>query len=84
MIENLGFAKPCFRVISTLNGIRYLDKRFMYHIKAVIAPERFHRVTHSYPATLSIFNSTKMIYLNLLVLYEMKLKIKVTSPWTFS
>ena len=29
----------------------------MYQIKAVIALERFHMVKHSYPATLSNFNS---------------------------
>ena len=66
----------------------------MYHIKPVIALERFCIITHSYAAyfsiktcldkTNSIFNSkTKRIYLNPLIVYESKLKIKATSLWTF-
>ena len=69
-------------------------RKFMYHIKPLIALERFSIVTHIYPASLSIktcldkklttfFNSkTKVIYLNSLIVYERKLKIKVTSLWT--
>ena len=38
----------------TFPTLWYLHKSFMYHIKAVRAVERFHIVTHSYPASLSI------------------------------
>ena len=52
----------------------------MYHMKASTELERFYIVTHNYPASLSILNSkAKTIYLNPLVVYESKLKIKVTS-----
>ena len=63
----------------------------MYQIKSDIALERFRIVAYSYAATFStcldktnnIFNSkTKTIYLNPLIVYESKLEIKVTSPWT--
>ena len=78
----MGFANPRFRVISIQGGQRenmfstpQYYKCFMYHIKAVIVPERFYIVTHSYPVPLSIFNTkAKTIYSNLLVLYESKLK----------
>ena len=61
----------------------------MYYVKPVITLEPFCIVTHSYAASFSkekrvlitlttFFNSkTKMIYLNPLIAYESKLKIKV-------
>ena len=66
----------------------------MYHIKPVISLEPFRIVRHSYAVSLStkvcldkinnIFNSkTKVIYLNPLIVYKSKLKIKVMSPWKF-
>ena len=59
----------------------------MYHIKLVIPLERFRIVTHSYAASFSIKtcldSKTKVTYLNVVIVYESKLKIKVTSPRTF-
>ena len=66
----------------------------MWHIKPVTVLESFWIVTHSYAASYSIkacldkttdiFNTkTRAIYLNPLIAYESKLKIKVTSPWKF-
>ena len=63
----------------------------MYSIKSVIALEDFRKVIHNYAASFSIktcldklttfFNSkTKTICLNLLIVCESELKIKVTSP----
>ena len=65
----------------------------MYHINFVIPPKRIRIVTHSSAAPFSIktcldktnniFDSkTKAIYLNLVIAYESKLNIKITSPWT--
>ena len=60
----------------------------MYQIKPIIPAERFRIATHSYAASFSIktcldktfFDSkTKAVYLNLVIVYESKLKIKVTS-----
>ena len=66
----------------------------MYHVKPVIALKFFPIATHTYTASFSkciliklttFFNSkTKAIYLNLWIVYESKLKIGVTSTWTFS
>ena len=66
----------------------------MYHIKPVIPVERFRIVTHSYGASFSkkkrvLIKSTffdskiKAIHLNLVIVNQSKLIIKVTSPWTF-
>ena len=67
----------------------------MYRSKLFIEPERFRTVTHSYAASFSIKTcldkslttfftpKAKTIYLNVLIVYEIKLKIKVTSFWTF-
>ena len=64
----------------------------MYHMKPAIALKFFPIATHSYTTSFSkriliklttFFNSkTKAIYLNPLIVYERRLKIKVTSPWT--
>ena len=66
----------------------------MYHIKSIIPLEHFRMVTHSYAASFSIKRvliklttffdpKTKAIYLNLVIVYGSKLKIKVTLPCTF-
>ena len=65
----------------------------MYHVKPVIALKFFPIATHSYTASFSkciliklttFFNSkTKANYLNIWIVYESKLKIGVTSTWTF-
>ena len=62
----------------------------MYHIKPVIPVERFRIVTEPLFQKKSVLikptffdSKIKAIHLNLVIVNQSKLIIKVTSPWTF-